>query len=420
MATVVKNRDSNTWYIQFQFRGKRRKLYGFPSKKTASQTGERIETLKDALMLGSISREIKFWLDDVWKNNPELYRRLVDVGLTDEREECGTLGELADRFVNYPIAGRLPKKRTMRNRRVATNLLIHFLGNQPMGNLKTDARVIQKITSMRADSVTKEKANELYAFMQRTYQPTTWGRRIKHLKTMFELAVQFHWLEVNPFCHLRGTSAVNDKRKFFVTPEMAKKVLQACPDSRWRLIFTLGRWGGLRIPSELAFLRWSEIDWTAKKMLINIPKKTSRVEQERGNFATRWIPLFPEIDLALREYREEYDCEDEDFIFPDLDGTDSDGILLRKDLTGILRRAGLTPWPKLFMNLRSTRDTELQNSLPLYVVCSILGHDPQISLKHYTQITDETFLRLSSSDPTASNPFPLTNSGHHSGHFSGQ
>ena len=176
--------------------------------------------------------------------------------------------------------------------------------------------------------------------------------------------------------------------------ELAERVLGACPDSRWRLIFTLGRWGGLRIPSELAFLRWSEIDWDGDKMKINVPKKTSRIEQERGNFAFRWLPLFPEIRKALEEYRDEYQEPDEDFVFPELDGSESDGFLLRRELNRILKDAKIRPWQKLFVNLRATRDTELQNRFPVYQVGYIMGHTPQVSLKHYAQVTDDVLKQM--------------------------
>ena len=33
-----------------------------------------------------------------------------------------------------------------------------------------------------------------------------------------------------------------------------------------------------------------------------------------------------------------------------------------------IKRAGLTPWPKLFQNLRSTRETELAETFPLHVM----------------------------------------------------
>jgi hypothetical protein len=56
-----------------------------------------------------------------------------------------------------------------------------------------------------------------------------------------------------------------------------------------------------------------------------------------------------------------------------------------------IRRAGLKPWPKLFQNLRSTRETELMKSFPIAVVCAWLGNSPKVALKHYHQVTDADF-----------------------------
>ena len=173
---------------------------------------------------------------------------------------------------------------------------------------------------------------------------------------MFELAVSLGWLEKNPFGHLRGCSVANHTRDFFVKPELAAAVLAACPNSRWRLIFSLGRWGGLRIPSEITFLHWSDVEWSKHRIRISIPKKTSLYEQTSGIFDYRFIPIFPELRQALEDYRQEFSAEEtaetvsiseSPLLFPEL-GSDSAGALLRKGLTNHLKRAGLPVWPKLF------------------------------------------------------------------------
>ena len=48
---------------------------------------------------------------------------------------------------------------------------------------------------------------------------------------------------------------------------------------------------------------------------------------------------------------------------------------LRTTFEKIIRRAGLEPWPKLFQNLRSTRETELAETFPIHVVC-VAGQHP--------------------------------------------
>ena len=64
----------------------------------------------------------------------------------------------------------------------------------------------------------------------------------------------------------------------------------ACPDAEWRLIVALARFGGIRIPSELVTLKWSDINWEEEKITIH----SSKTEHHQGK-GTRIIPLFPEI-----------------------------------------------------------------------------------------------------------------------------
>ena len=55
--------------------------------------------------------------------------------------------------------------------------------------------------------------------------------------------------------------------------------------------------------------------------------------------------------------------------------------------------AGLTRWPRIFHNLRSTRQTELDEIYPTHVVCRWMGNSPQVARTHYLQLTDEHFER---------------------------
>ena len=60
-----------------------------------------------------------------------------------------------------------------------------------------------------------------------------------------------------------------------------------------------------------------------------------------------------------------------------------------------IRRAGLERWPKLFVNLRSSRETELVETFPIHVATAWLGNSPEIAKAHYLQVTDEHFARAS-------------------------
>ena len=53
-------------------------------------------------------------------------------------------------------------------------------------------------------------------------------------------------LTQNPFADLKSTLRGDRTRGYFVTREETQKVLDACPNSQWRLIFAL---------------KWSDIHW---------------------------------------------------------------------------------------------------------------------------------------------------------------
>ena len=57
----------------------------------------------------------------------------------------------------------------------------------------------------------------------------------------------------------------------------------------------------------------------------------------------------------------------------------------------IIRRAGLKPWPKLFHNLRASRQTELAQRFPEHVVCEWIGNSQVVAREHYLRVTDADF-----------------------------
>lgn len=64
---------------------------------------------------------------------------------------------------------------------------------------------------------------------------------------------------------------------------------------------------------------------------------------------------------------------------------------LRTTFEKIIKRAGLVPWPRLFQNLRASRETELMAKYPAKDVSSWIGNSVPIAMKHYAMATDESF-----------------------------
>ncbi len=64
---------------------------------------------------------------------------------------------------------------------------------------------------------------------------------------------------------------------------------------------------------------------------------------------------------------------------------------LRTQLERTIRKAGLTPWPRLWQNWRASCATELAAEHPAYVAAAWLGHSVIVANRHYWQVTDADF-----------------------------
>ena len=62
-------------------------------------------------------------------------------------------------------------------------------------------------------------------------------------------------------------------------------------------------------------------------------------------------------------------------------------------MTRLLRRAGVSGWPRMFHTMRASRQTELQREFPLHVVYSWLGNSPRIAQQSYLLVTEDDFAK---------------------------
>jgi hypothetical protein len=103
--------------------------------------------------------------------------------------------------------------------------------------------------------------------------------------------------------------------------------------------------------------------------------------------------LFPELKPLLEQA---YDAAPEGSVnvIKHCQGTKN----YRKGLKEIILKAGLLPWPKLFNNLRSTRETELAKTYSLQAATAWIGNTPKIALGHYLQVTEQEWQNATITD----------------------
>lgn len=204
-------------------------------------------------------------------------------------------------------------------------------------------------------------------------------------------------IDANPFGEVKIPTVDVSQRQQFVDRDVIGKVLAVADPTR-RTIIALARFGGLRCPSEVLSLTWAHADWDRGRITVPSPK-TDRYDGK----GSRVIPLFADLRPFLADARDLAEPGQVDVV----GGKTGDGYRsaatntpgqwrnanLRTTFGKLLTRAGVSAWPRLFHNLRSSRETELLEAFPVQVVSGWLGHGAKVCLKHYAQTTADHFER---------------------------
>jgi integrase len=237
------------------------------------------------------------------------------------------------------------------------------------------ARLLSTIGPIEAETWAK-------SLRDKELSPATQSKRIRTAKGIFHKATRWKLVAENPFLDVKGGSKVNRERMVFVSREDIAKAISAAPDAEWRCIIALARYAGVRVPSELLSLKWTDVDWAAKRLCVRSPK----TEHHEGH-ESRFVPIFPEIAVALRDA---YEAAADGNIYV-IHTYRLPNTNLRTQFKRILENAGVSVWPKLFQNLRSSRETELSAKYPIADVTAWMGNSPSVAAKHYLQSLDANF-----------------------------
>ncbi len=356
-------RLDNRWVIQFMHprRGRQSLRIGKVDKRTAENVKLHVERVVAAKISAQpVDCDTAAWLTKISR---QLHERLAKVGLVESAARPQADDMTLDAFATQYIAGRAKlSERTILNLEGTQKRLVAVFGKH---------RTLRSISPSDADDLRE-------TLLRKSYAPSTVATDIKRGRQFYKAAVKKGLVATNPFDEVKAGSQVNQARAFFVSRASADKVFSACPDNEWKLIFALSRFGGLRCPSETLNLRWADIDWKKERLHIRSKKTKART-----------IPLFPELRPFLEEAREQAG-EGDGWVVVRHRGADCN---LRTHMTRIIKAAGLAVWPRLFHNLRATRETELASEHPLHVVCEWIGNSSRVAREHYLQVTDEHFAR---------------------------
>ena len=186
--------------------------------------------------------------------------------------------------------------------------------------------------------------------------------RLQLTRQIFSYAVRCEWIDRNPFAGISHTAGDPRERQRYITEAETARLIDAAPNWVWRTIIGLARFGGLRTPSETLSLRLADLDWEHGAMTVVSPKTEGHGQGQRV------VPMFarlrPFLDEAWTMAKEgQTNVIPENLYLPAAHGPRGwVNCNLRSTFERIVRRTGLTPWPRLFHALRASCESDLRES----------------------------------------------------------
>ena len=382
MASVCNDKNGTRRVTFMDGPGKHRSLrLGRVSRRQAESVRMRVEQLLRDRSLGLPHDAATIqWIKDL----PEATRRrLESLQLIATGSASITLDELIRRF----LEARTVKSGTMATYRQCTDsLILHFGASTPIDSI-TPAQADAWKARIASSGRVREKEGP------RSLARATVAKRTNIAKAIFNKAKVWKLLATSPFEHLKAGSQSNPDRAHYISKEDTQRLLDACPDIQWQALIGVLRYAGLRCPSEVRELKWSDINWDQKSLTVRSPKT-----QANPHHSVRIVPVSQELQpilLALFDSTEEGTLR----MVP---VAQKAPVNIYAGVKKIIERAGLKPWPRLLQNLRASCATDWSNEYPLHESSKWLGHSPTVAAKHYLQSRDLHFKAVTGTGPWSS------------------
>lgn len=359
MVNVQKH--GNGFRAEVYFRSRLRKFWlGKCSKTEANGIAKHIEQLRLAAELGhELPSRTVIWLG---KLGPRLKAKLIEHGLLGTESKANTL----DAFIGQYFDSRTDWSDSTRSR--WENVRRH--ANEQLGK----DRFLPSVTQADAEAFARWARLK---FKSKSHS----GKVIADVRQIFAAALKSRVTYENPFLGIDASQPHDKDREFYVLESVADELIDNAT-THYAAVIASARYGAVRVPSELLTLKWTDINWESNRVRITDSKrKTERI-----------VPLFPKWRSALDAL---WAQAPDGAVHVFDESRSSANKTYRKWVLDLMDKQKIKPWPKLFQNMRASRETDLKRQFPgeAHVVCYWVGNSETVAAKHYDRIHDDHYHR---------------------------
>ena len=374
MASITTRKNGSRFITFHNARGEPQYItLGKVPKRYAEAVKVRVEDLASAKLHGHAPADDTLrWLRDL---DDHVYGKLAAVGLVAPRQAL-TLGAWVMQYLDE----RKGELKAESHRKLGQTL------DKLVGRPKTADRDAVKgyfDPDVPLRQLTPQDAAEWRQWLRsQGLSEAAIKTHIGNAKTIMREAVRRKLIEDDPFQHLKSGPTPSRYTRY-VTPDEIARIIDACPNAEWKLLFGLARYAGLRIPSESHLLTWADVDWERGRLTVRSPKTERYAGHEQ-----RLVPVTPNLmKLLLDRFTE---CGEDDQHLVTIRGQ---GRIMRT-VRAVCARAGVELWARLWQTLRQSCEKEWAMTFPQYAVSKWIGHSITVSGRHYANdVPDELFRR---------------------------
>jgi len=207
-----------------------------------------------------------------------------------------------------------------------------------------------------------------------TLLSTSVNLEIRHLKSAFETARRWEYINTNPFRDVKQIKIKSNNIPKFLTKKQVNQFLDAIPEGDLKKLFQFYLYTGCR-RNEALFLNWDDIDLDNEKIIFGTTKSGE----------SRIIPINSELKKVLTSYKNR---NGKPFSFsPDY---------ITHKVKKLFKKAGIKDWRAFNVHtLRHTFASHLvMEGTDLYTVCKLLGHSSVAVTQMYAHLAPD-YLKIS-------------------------
>ena len=336
---------------------KKQKADAFASKVT-----ELVASMK---YQGKIPAELLPWINGLSDKHKV---QLSELGLIGEVIIDMTVQDLIDRFLpDYEEREGIAASSVTQFTSVLKNRFPAWFKKMKIEDIEPKRQSHKANAEPVFSAATKKLMKRVEMWQRERYAKSSWSRANGRMRELGNWAEKSGFVDYNPFTLLPSPGETNPDGNVYVDREVVEDVVDFCLDQDTRLVLILGRYLGLRLPSEIRTIKWRD---------INFNEGTIRILDSKSK-EYRYPPLFKRV----RQELENMTPGKRWLMSPKFLGC-SDANNHRKIKQAVLRSPH-KPWINIRQNLRTSCENDLLATNPPHLVYQWIGHTERVSRKHY-------------------------------------